>query len=74
MYLDYLNNHPDKKLSYHVQGRNGYHGIDEYLNLDGDMYSGCTRMVEAFKTRKQANHVCAEMNELASVINKLRGV
>jgi hypothetical protein len=74
MYLEYLNNHPDKKLSYHVQGRNGYWGIDEYLNTDGEMYSGCVRMVDSFRTKKQAKTVCAELQQLASTINALRGV
>ena len=69
-----LSNHPNLKLSYHVQGRNGYYGIDEYLNADGSPYEGCTRMVESFKTKKQAKIVCSELSGLADEINRLRGL
>ena len=69
-----IDNHPKLKLSYHVGGRNGYYGIDEFLNETGDRYEGCVRMVESFRTRKQAESVCGALNDLASKINELRGL
>lgn len=57
-----------------MEGRNGYTAIDEYLNEDGSKHEGCTRMVETFKTRKQAVLVCGLLNDLAYEINKLRGL
>lgn len=70
---NYLNNHPDKKLSYHIEGRNGSYSIDEYLNYDGEATEGCIRQVTSFKSRKHAELVCSEMQSLADKINKLRG-
>ena len=47
----------DKGYVYEVQGRYDYYAIDLYK--DGQ----CLRAVEAFRTRKQANSVCGELNE-----------
>lgn len=69
-----LDNFPTLKLSYHVQGRNGYYGVDEFLNEDGERFEGNTRMIDAFKTRKQAELVCGALNDLADKINQLRGL
>lgn len=71
--IEDLKNHPDHLLTYHVEGRNGYYGVDEYLNKAGDATSGCTSTVDIFKTRKQAVTVCNHMNMLPNEINKLRG-
>lgn len=69
-----LTYHPDLKLSYHVEGRNDYYAIDEYANTDGSSNEGCVRHVESFKTRKQANSVCGQMQDMAYEINRLRGL
>lgn len=59
------------QLFFYVQGRNDYYGIDEYSNIECDQHSNCTRMVESFKTKKQALAVCHHMNRLAQHINQL---
>jgi hypothetical protein len=69
-----LDNLPELKLSYHVQARNGYYGVDEYVNKDGERFEGCTRNINTFRTRKQANIICGALNDLAHEINKLRGL
>ena len=60
------------KLFYAVESRNGYTYIDEYINENGDKFSGCTRSVECFNTKKLAIAVCTELNTLAAEINELR--
>jgi hypothetical protein len=41
---------------YQVGGRNGYYGIDEYTE------KGCIRMIDSFKTRKQAESTANDLN------------
>ena len=54
-------------LKFEVQGRNGYYSIDEYRG------ESCQRFVDSFKTRKLANAVASELNNLARRINELEG-
>lgn len=60
------------KLSYRVTPRNGYYGIDEYLSNDESETNN--RIVDDFRTRKQADNICRELNHLAYTINYLRGL
>lgn len=47
----------NKMKNYEVQGRNGYWAIDLYEN------DRCLRLVEIFKTKKQAERVAGELNQ-----------
>ena len=57
----------DGKISFEVQGRNGYFGIDEYHGEE------CNRFVDSFRTKKQAVAIANELNYLAGRINELEG-
>lgn len=60
------------KLFYRVEHRYSYWAIDEHKNPKGDGYTNCTRMIDVFKTKKQAQLICGVLNELADEINELK--